>query len=71
MIALTHSISCIELTVYLTPCSLLEAATQCVLGCDRLVVGDLVVMLARINYVVAVMLDLLAALCVVVSVAGG
>lgn len=67
--------SCIELTYnrhfYLTPCRLLEAATQHVLGGDGLVLGDLVAMLTGINYVVAMVLDLLAALCVVVAVASG
>lgn len=57
--------------MYLTSCGLLEAATQHVLGGERLVLGDLVAMLAGKNYVVAVVLDLLAALCVVVAVAGG
>lgn len=53
----------------LTACGLLKAATQRVLGGDGLVLGDLVAMLAGINYVVAVVLDLLAALCVVIGVA--
>lgn len=57
-------------TVYLTSCGLLEAATQRVLGGDGLVLGDLVSMLAGKNYVVAMVLDLLTALCVE-AVAGG
>ncbi|TNN58339.1 hypothetical protein EYF80_031461 [Liparis tanakae] len=49
----------------------LEPATQSVLGGDRLVLGDLVAVLAGIHDVVSVMLDLLAALGVVIGVAGG
>lgn len=55
----------------LTSCGLLEAATQCVLGGDGRVMGDLVAMLAGVPDVVPVVLDLLAALGVVVGVAGG
>lgn len=57
--------------MYLTSCCLLEAATQHTLGSERLVLGDLVAMLAGKNYVVAVMLDFLATLCVVIAVTGG
>lgn len=49
---------------HLTSCSLLKAATQSVLGGEGWVLGDLVSILAGKNYVVAVMLDLLASLCV-------
>lgn len=55
----------------LTPCGLLEAASQRALGSDGLVRGNLVAMLAGIDYVVAMMLDLLTALCVVIGVTGG
>ena len=56
--------------MYLTACSLLVAAAQCVLGGNRLVLRDLVAVLARIDYVISMVLDLLAAVCVVVGVAG-
>lgn len=58
-------------TEYLTSCRLLEAATQRVLGGDRLIMGDLVAVLAGVTYVVSMVLDLLAALGVVVGVTGG
>lgn len=57
--------------MYLAACGLLEAAAQRVLGGDGLVLRNLVVVLVGIDYVVAVVLDLLAAVCVVVGVAGG
>lgn len=56
--------------LYLTACCLLEATTQYVFRGDGLVVRNLVTMLARIDYVVAMVLDLLAALTMVVAVAG-
>lgn len=55
----------------LAPCCLLEAPAQGVLGGDVVVLGDLVAVLAGVNYVVAMVLNLLAALSVVVAVAGG
>lgn len=56
---------------YLTSRGLLEAAAQRVFGGDGLILGGLVAILAGVHYVVAVVLDLLAALCVVVAVAVG
>lgn len=53
--------------LYLTACCLLEAATQRVLGGDR----KLIAVLAWIDYIVANVLALLAALTVVVAVACG
>lgn len=55
----------------LAPCCLLEAPAQGVLGGYVVVLGDLVAVLAGVNYVVAMVLNLLAAFSVVVAVAGG
>ena len=56
--------------VYLTACGLLEAAAQCVFGCDWLILRNLVAMPVGINYVVAMVLALPAAFCVLVGVTG-
>lgn len=56
---------------YLTARGLLEAAAQSILGGDRLVLWNLVGVMAGVDDIVTVVLDLLAALGVVVSVAGG
>lgn len=61
----------VKMSLYLTARGLLEAPAQHVLRGDRLVLRNLVSMLAGVEHVVAVMLDLLAAVCVVVGVAGG
>lgn len=57
--------------MYLTSYSLLKAATQCVLGCDGLVMRKLVAMWVGIHHIIAMVLNLLAAFGVVVTVAGG
>lgn len=54
----------------LTACRLLVASAQSALGGDRLVLRNLVAMLAGIDYIVSMVLDLLAVLCVVVGVTG-